>query len=600
MTYETASTFPGRSRVPSVQSKAPQGGHTPQPGGNLRPPDGRASVLESAGPPSRFGFCQNENCWDHGGQACKNRVGWSHSTTMKRRAFLSSVTGAAATLAAARPWRSLAQAQPSQAARSGTGVIIDPKPLFDISPHLYMQFMEPLGATDSSVEAAWDHEQDDWRKDVIDATRDLAPGMMRFGGLLSRYYKWREGVGPPQKRPPYRNYVWAGKETHRVGTHEFVDFCRRVGAEPLYCVNFLSDGETRYRTTREGDRSGDAHEAADWVSYANDPAHAVRKANGSPAPFPIRFWQLGNETSYGNACFKKEAAIAKTIEFARAMRERDRSIQLIGWGDSGWASDLVEQAGEHLAYVAVHMMGQTPVGRDTVLRGNRYQTEPERAWQELMELVGTRVETKLIGLEETLAQRGSKHGIAITEGHLSLQPHNANPLLTEWLTGVYHARVLNLYQRHGATVKIATAADFNGSRWTTSALMHPVPAGLSYLLPVGAVMRLFKRYNGAQGVAVKSGPANLDIAASRTGDRFFLHVANMNYSGATEATFAVEGWAALGGRVWQVAPENPRQEISPLNPDVFKPREFALPKGDRLQWRFPARSVSAVELECQQ
>jgi alpha-L-arabinofuranosidase len=61
-----------------------------------------------------------------------------------------------------------------------------------------------------------------------------------------------------------RNYVWGDKEIHGVGTHEFVNFCRRVGAEPFYCVNFLSDGEARCRTMREADRSGDAQEAADW------------------------------------------------------------------------------------------------------------------------------------------------------------------------------------------------------------------------------------------------------------------------------------------------------------------------------------------------
>ena len=70
------------------------------------------------------------------------------------------------------------------------------------------------------------------------------------------------------------------------------------------------------------------------------------------------------------------------------------------------------------------------------------------------------------------------------------RPHNANPILTEWLTGVYHARVMNLYQRHGARVKIATAADFNGTRWTTNALIHQMPGGVSYLLPAGAVARL--------------------------------------------------------------------------------------------------------------
>jgi alpha-L-arabinofuranosidase len=280
------------------------------------------------------------------------------------------------------------------------------------------------------------------------------------------------------------------------------------------------------------------------------------------------------------------------------MRERDRGLKLIGWGDSDWAGDLLDRCGEYIDYVAVHMMGQTPLTAETVLRGNRYQAEPERAWHELMGMIGPRVEKKLMSLEETLNRHGSQHGIAITEGHLSLAPNNSNPILTEWLTGVYHARVMNLYQRHGRKVKIATAADFNGTRWTSNALIHQVPRGLSYLLPAGAVMRLFKRHNGEQSVTVKSAPASLDIAASRTGDRVILHVANMNYSGSTEAAFAVTGLKVIAGRVWGISPENARQEISPLNPDVFAGQEQALPERETLKWRFPARSVSAVELVC--
>ena len=564
---------------------------------------------------ARFGACKsaelhrNERGISHGkpwdesgdyqqGVDTRRAPAFADAAPMKRRQFLSRLTTAAAGAVATSHLRAQAEFQAAAAVSSGGAVVIDPRPQFEISPHLYMQFMEPLGVTDSSVEAAWDYERDDWRRDFVATTQDLAPGMMRFGGLLSRYYKWREGVGPAAQRPPYRNYVWGGLEPHRAGTHEFVDLCRRVQAEPMYCVNFLGEGDPRYRNAREGNRTGDANEAADWVSYANDPDHGGRRANGAAAPFQLKYWQLGNETSYGNVCFKKDEAIATTIAFAKAMRERDRSLKLLGWGDSGWAADLVDRAGEHIDYVAVHMMGQTPVGRDTVLRGNRYQTEPERAWRELMELVGTRIETKLTALEETLARPGSKHPIAITEGHLGLQPHNANPILTEWLTGVYHARVMNLYQRHGATVKIATAADFNGNRWTTNALLHQVPGNVSYLLPVGAVMRLFGRHNGTHGVTVKSAPANLDLAASRRGDRVFLHAGNMNYSGATEVTFAVEGCVITGGRVLEIAPENPRQEISALNPDVFKPREHVLPSADVLRWRFPARSVSVVELDC--
>lgn len=52
----------------------------------------------------------------------------------------------------------------------GKAIVIDPTPTFDLSPDLYMQFMEPLGTTDGSVAAAWDHIRNDWRPDVINVT----------------------------------------------------------------------------------------------------------------------------------------------------------------------------------------------------------------------------------------------------------------------------------------------------------------------------------------------------------------------------------------------------------------------------------------------
>ena len=214
---------------------------------------------------------------------------------MKRRKFLESSARLAAGLAAACQLQIMARAQTQAAAKADKAIVLDPTPQFEISPYLYMQFMEPLGVTDSSVEAAWDYETDDWRKDFVETTQELAPGVIRFGGLFSRYYKWREGVGPPERRPWMRNYVWGGKETNRVGTHEFVNLCRRTGAEPLYCVNFLGDGDKRYASTREGNRTGDANEAADWVAYANDPQNAERKAHGIAEPYGIKLWQLGNE-----------------------------------------------------------------------------------------------------------------------------------------------------------------------------------------------------------------------------------------------------------------------------------------------------------------
>jgi hypothetical protein len=242
------------------------------------------------------------------------------------------------------------------------------------------------------------------------------------------------------------------------------------------------------------------------------------------------------------------------------------------------------------------MMGQRPTRRNTVLNDLSYQQEPERAGEELLE-ISNRVEARVEELEDVIASEKSSAGIAITEGHLSLRPHNANPILREWLCGVFHARVLNIYQRHGARVKIATAADFFGTRWTTNAVMLQVPRGLSYLMPVGCVMRLFKRHNGKQGIAVKSCPSDLDFAASRSGSRAFLHVANLNFHRPVEVGFVVEGMSIAGGKVFQIAPESPREYVSEERPDAFAPKETVLAPQPTASWRFPPASVSGVELE---
>jgi alpha-L-arabinofuranosidase len=528
----------------------------------------------------------------------------AHVMQNDRRDFLKLGASIVASAAALTRGTQLALAQQKAAEESSAALIIDPKPLFDLSPHLYMQFMEPLGITDSSVEACWSYDGDNWRKDFIDTSKDLAPDVMRYGGLFSRYYKWREGVGPADQRPLMRNYIWGGKETNRVGTHEFTDYCRRINAEPMYCVNFMSDGRLFYSKMAEGNRLGDSAEAADWVSYCNDPDNKDRKAHGHPDPYNIKLWQIGNETSYGTGGFTLDQSIEHTIEFATAMRQRDKSIKLIGWGDDGpgvkgepWAGRLADRAGEHLDYVAFHMMQQAPIRKDTVLNSLKYQSAPERAWEELMEM-SPRVEQKIRRFEQVLDAHNSKLPIAVTEGHLSLKPGNANPLLAEWLTGVYVARSMNAYQRHSDRVKIATAADFCGTRWTTNALMLQVPGGISYLLPAGAVMRLFKRHNGKQAVALNSAPTSLDLAASRTGNKYFLHVANTDYARSIETTLAIQGQAITAVKIHEISPEDPRQAASPLEPDALKPREQTLPPSEIYKHRFPARSVTAVELTC--
>lgn len=494
---------------------------------------------------------------------------------------------------------------------------ISPTAQFEISPYMYMQFMEPLGNTDGSVEAAWDYDADDWRRDLVSAVKDLSPDAIRWGGAFIRYYKWREGVGPPEKRPWMYNYIWGGKETNRVGTPEFVDFCRRVGAEPLMCVNLLSDGVKDYWKTLHGEnRSADAGEAADWVSYANDPDNRERISHGHRDPYHIKLWQLGNECSYlYESGFSLEEAAGHARRFAMAMKSRDPSIKIIGWGDVRnpekfrpgtpkddpdirfWAPEMLKKAGEFLDYIAIHMMGIYPEN-DNLIAGFEYQKDPQASWQKLLELAGI-AEYRIQAIKETLQDTRPETKIAITEGHLSLSPYNANMILTEWLSAAYHARTLNTYLRHGNRIHICTGADFCGTRWTVNAVMMPVPRGQSYLHPVGSIMRLYKHHIGSHGVPVTSTPAGLDIAASRKGNILYLHVLNMNYRQPVKAAFAVDGTAITGGRIFEIAPDDPRTYVNQNQPDVFKPVEKSLSEKVPLEWTFPATSVSAVELELQ-
>jgi hypothetical protein len=51
--------------------------------------------------------------------------------------------------------------------------------------------------------------------------------------------------------------------------------------------------------------------------------------------------------------------------------------------------------------------------------------------------------------------------------------------------------------------------------------------------------------------------------------------------------------------VIDIAPEDLRQYVGLDQPEIFKPRETVLPAGPSPAWRFPAGSVSVVELDLQ-
>jgi len=468
---------------------------------------------------------------------------------------------------------------------------VDPTPNHELSPYLYMQFMEPLGTNDSSVEASWDHLRDRWRPELIETTRLLAPGMVRWGGLFTSYYRWREGVGPRENRVPMHNIVWGGIESNQVGTAEFVDFCRQVGAAPLMCVNFDSDGRPNFRTAKGKSRSGDAREAADWVAYCNQPDNAERRAHGMVKPLTIQHWQLGNETSYSTQGFNLETAALKTLEFAKAMRKSDPGIKLIGWGDSGWAPRMAEVAGEHLQYLAFHQMFDPDVRNQPVLRGELYRKDPAATWQVLMDA------WKLNDAKIRKVRDSVKHltlPLAMTECHFSIPGNNRNDVMRTWATGVSYARILNNHQRHGDVLKIATAADFCGTRWNVNAIILGTHPNRTFLMPVALVMRQYRKYLGERALSVSRPPEDIDVVASRTKNQVYLNLVNTRRDRTARIDLAITGLRVVTGQGTVLA-DDPVMEISSLNcREVMQPRDFELVPGKPLE--LPPASVTSLRV----
>jgi alpha-N-arabinofuranosidase len=166
----------------------------------------------------------------------------------------------------------------------------DEPPIGTIRPELYGHFAEHLGAcVDEGIWVGVDSKIPNingMRSDVIEALRRLAVPVLRWpGGCFADDYHWEDGIGPREARPRRVNAWWGHTiDPNHFGTHEFIAFCRLIGAQPYLAGNV---------------GSGTPRELKQWVEYCNfngDSTLAGRRAaNGSPHPFDVRYWGIGNE-----------------------------------------------------------------------------------------------------------------------------------------------------------------------------------------------------------------------------------------------------------------------------------------------------------------
>jgi len=197
-------------------------------------------------------------------------------------------------------------------------------------------------------------DADGFREDVLALTRELGVSVVRYpGGNFVSGYRWEDGIGPVADRPVRRDLAWHSLETNEVGIDEFVRWARKAGVEVMYAVNLGTRG---------------MQEALDVQEYMNQPDRThlarLRAANGSPEPYGVTMFCLGNELDgpwqTGHKTAHEYGRLA--VETARAMRSAEPGLELVACGSSNssmptfaaWEAEVLEQAYDAVDYISAH------------------------------------------------------------------------------------------------------------------------------------------------------------------------------------------------------------------------------------------------------
>lgn len=190
------------------------------------------------------------------------------------------------------------------------------------------------------------------RNDIIDALKALKIPNLRWpGGCFADTYHWKDGIGPKEKRPSIVNTWWGGvTENNSFGTHDFLNLCKVLGAEPYLSGNV---------------GSGTVQELSDWVQYVNfsgeSPMSTLRIENGQEKPWGVKFWGISNEAwgCGGNMRAEYYADIYKKYATFMSDSDLEGGLYKIASGasdaDYHWTEVLMRDIPHHMLQgVALH------------------------------------------------------------------------------------------------------------------------------------------------------------------------------------------------------------------------------------------------------
>jgi len=431
-----------------------------------------------------------------------------------------------------------------------------------------------------------DAESGGVRRDVFEKIKQLKPAFIRWpGGNVAQDYHWMSAIGPRDQRATWTNLSWKNEtESGDFGTDEFVAFARAAGAEPSITVNVEGRGAT-------------VEEAAAWVEYCNGPASskygAMRAANGHPAPFNVKLWEVGNEIwgDWVRGHSDAETYARNYNRYAKAMRAVDPSIKLIAVGDNDmkWNRTVVHAAGADIDYLAIHhYYGRRELHGDPL----NLMARPlyfERFYREVEQLL------RELRLEDRVK-------LAINEWGLDLPVERQYSMES----ALYGARLMNVFERMGQVVEMSAVSDLvNG--WPGGIIQagrHSV-----FVSPIFLVNQVYSEHRGdvrlASAVTSPTFDTSregakipyLDVTASRTAQKIFIKAVNTSATSSLVTTINVQGVTPL-----------PRAEVTTITapslntsnnfsqPDAVSTSTKTIPAARQFTVTLPKHSVSVITL----
>ncbi len=497
--------------------------------------------------------------------------------------------------------RALAQT-PAEPPLEGTIKIDLERRLGTIDPNIYGNFIEHLGRCIYGgvfEEGSPLSDSDGNRKDVLEAARKLRVTQLRWpGGNFSSGYHWQDGIGPKDSRPARYDLAWFQREPNRFGTDEFIVTCRKMNTEPYICLNL---------------GTGTLDEAAAWVEYCNRASGTfysdLRRKNGHPEPYRVKYWGLGNEI-YGEwqIGHKSAADYAKAArEVAKAVKWQDPSVKLVacGNGDPEWDRQVLDALVNQVDYISAHhytvvddlkdyyeVVGSV-AQMEATIRASAMTSETVSAKARKSPPVATAFdEWNIINNWSDGAKRDDVHKYEI--------PYNLRDAL--WVASAFNA-----IHRNCRTVRLANLAQ----------LVNVIPAMLA--TPKGLLLEtiyypLELYANRAGGIALDvlvrsprfetkrfAEQPYLDVMATYDEEkrRLAMAVVNRRKEGDVIGAIELSGASAKpGGRAFVITGPNPEAQNTFENPRAVTTQEAKFnASGSRWDYRFPRHSISWLEFE---